>query len=138
MEFDLLPPNMQKELKKSYYEVPPLNRALVRKVIQSQFNRAPEEVFNTFELTAFAAASIGQVHQATNTSGDELAVKIQYPGIGDTIHQDLGILKLLLLKIPILAIQSKSIMIKTYLDELEVRFSEETDYKAYKHGGGEN
>ena len=48
-----------------------------------------EEVFATFEDEAIAAASIGQVHRATLPSGEEVAVKVQYPGVDKAIKSDL-------------------------------------------------
>lgn len=69
MELDILPEKYRKELEKSFHKVPPLNRVLVRKVIQNELGKPPEALFNQFDSTAFAAASLGQVYAAVLPDG---------------------------------------------------------------------
>ena len=64
METEVLPERVRQELSKSYHQVPPLNRVLVRKVIQDELGSTPEDLFKEFDSTALAAASLGQVHRA--------------------------------------------------------------------------
>ena len=78
MESGLPPDKLQKELEKSWHQVPPLNRVLVRKVMLEEFGQSPDQLFSAFEGTAFAAASLGQVHDARLPDGTRAAVKIQY------------------------------------------------------------
>jgi predicted unusual protein kinase regulating ubiquinone biosynthesis (AarF/ABC1/UbiB family) len=59
MEMDIFPPEITKELQKSYHKVPPINRTLARKTVQNALEKPPESIFETFESTAFAAASLG-------------------------------------------------------------------------------
>jgi predicted unusual protein kinase regulating ubiquinone biosynthesis (AarF/ABC1/UbiB family) len=122
MELDLLPPEVCKELEKSYNQVPPLNRALVRKVVQEALGGPPEAHFQEFNLEAFAAASLGQVHRARSKDGEPLAVKIQYPGIQKTIRSDLRMVKA--------AFRSfmEYDLMEPALEEIEERLIEETDY----------
>ena len=75
-ESDIIPESIRKELEKSYSQVPPINRALVRKIIINNFNNPPEKVFEFFNLKAFAAASLGQVHLAKSKEGEYLAVEL--------------------------------------------------------------
>ncbi len=96
LELDILPEAVCRELARSYHQVPPINRALARKVVQDGLGRPPEVVFRQFDPRAFAAASLGQVHRAVSVEGQELAVKIQYPGIADTIQSDVSLLRRLL------------------------------------------
>ena len=70
--------------------------AMVREVFLDELGREPEDLFAFFDRNAFAAASLGQVHRARLHSGEEVAVKIQYPGIARTIKSDLRNLRLLL------------------------------------------
>ncbi|MHC1712227.1 MAG: ABC1 kinase family protein [Solidesulfovibrio sp.] len=123
MEFDLFPPEVMEELKKSSHEVPPLNRALARKVVQNALGRPPEEVFRTFDSQAFAAASLGQVHRATTKEGETLAVKIQYPGIGETIQSDMQLMRSILRAMP------DHRFMEPAMAEIETRLLEETDYR---------
>ena len=132
LEHGLLPKEFQEELQKSCYQVPPLNRALIRKMIQSQLKQSPEEIFKKFDLTAFAAASIGQVHKAITKDNVSVAVKIQYPGINQTIAHDMKLLKILLLKLPMPGFKKKPKLISTFLTEFEKRFLDESDYEKEK------
>jgi predicted unusual protein kinase regulating ubiquinone biosynthesis (AarF/ABC1/UbiB family) len=68
---------------------PPMDPEASRQVIKEEFGAPAEEVFATFDENAFAAASIGQVHRATLHSGEEVAVKVQYPGVDEAVRADL-------------------------------------------------
>ncbi len=122
-ELDIFPPAVLKELEKSYNLVPPINRALIRKIIKNAFGHSPEAVFKTFEPKAFAAASLGQVHRAEAYSGRKLAVKVQYPGIRDTIRNDILLMKRALRPMP------EYNLIQPALKEIEGRLVEETEYR---------
>ncbi len=67
---------------------PPMPDSEVRRMIFEIFNKYPEELFLEFNPTPVAAASIGQVHWAKLHTGEEVAVKIQYPKIVDAIKYD--------------------------------------------------
>lgn len=129
-EADLLPEGMRKELAKACHKALPLNRALVLKVFQSEWGMAPGKLFREFDSTAFAAASLGQVHQAVSLSGQALAVKVQYPGIAATIKSDVKALRTLLVD---LAGRSGALprrdLLSDCLDEIEERLLEEVDYE---------
>lgn len=96
LETDMLPEAVCKELSRAYHQVPPINKALVRKVIQNELGAPPEKIFKSFDLEAFAAASLGQVHRAMTPDGRCLAVKIQYPGIAGTIESDMALVRQML------------------------------------------
>ncbi|CCN36843.1 putative UBIQUINONE BIOSYNTHESIS PROTEIN AARF [Vibrio nigripulchritudo SO65] len=117
-----VPESIRKELGKSCYQVPGINRALVRKIIHSQFGQYPETLFASFENTPFAAASLGQVHLAKDHNGNRLAVKIQYPGIDQTIRSDMTTLRQLLKLLP------SEYNFKQSLPYIEKSLLEEVDY----------
>ena len=123
LENDYLPESIRKELEKSYNQVPPINRALVRKIITNNFNKPPEIVFESFDLKAFAAASLGQVHLARSKDGEELAVKIQYPDISQTISNDIQLLK------TVLRPMAEYDIIKIALEEIKEVLLNETNYE---------
>jgi predicted unusual protein kinase regulating ubiquinone biosynthesis (AarF/ABC1/UbiB family) len=79
----------QETLQKLLDKAPPLSPEAAVKVISEELDALPTEVFATWEHEPFAAASIGQVHRATTKGGDEVAVKVQYPGIDKAIKNDL-------------------------------------------------
>ncbi|MCU7904479.1 MAG: AarF/ABC1/UbiB kinase family protein [Candidatus Thiodiazotropha sp. (ex Epidulcina cf. delphinae)] len=123
METHLLPESLRRELSKSYHQVPPLGRPLVRKVIQQAFGASPEAVFSGFDFKAFAAASLGQVHAARNGHKEDLAVKLQYPGIDVTIDNDMQLVRLLVKR------TRYARLLLSSLDEIEQRLREEVDYR---------
>ncbi|MBW2615932.1 MAG: AarF/ABC1/UbiB kinase family protein [Deltaproteobacteria bacterium] len=89
---DLIPLEYIKELSKLQDQVPPFPYEDVRETLKSETGKFPEELFERFDETPLAAASIGQVHRATLKDGEEVAVKIQRPGIRKTIEVDLEIM----------------------------------------------
>jgi predicted unusual protein kinase regulating ubiquinone biosynthesis (AarF/ABC1/UbiB family) len=93
MEIEFLPEVYRNELAKSASEVPPMNRALLGKVLRRELEAPPQKVFRSFEPVPFAAASLGQVHAAEDADGRPLAVKVQYPGMADGVKTDLDLLK---------------------------------------------
>ncbi|MHC5111930.1 MAG: ABC1 kinase family protein [Planctomycetota bacterium] len=70
------------------FDAPPMHFSLLREHLHNELGRDPDEIFASFDKKAFAAASLGQVHRATLKSGQEVAVKIQYPNIARTITSD--------------------------------------------------
>jgi len=122
MELEMLPETFRKELEKSYNKVPPLNRAIVRKILKDVYQENPENIFKNFEENAFAAASLGQVHRAETKLGEQIALKIQYPGIKNTIESDLKLVRTVIKPFPDYA------FILPGLDEVEEKLIEETDY----------
>lgn len=116
-----LSPVYLEKIGKSFNAVPPLNRALIRKLVKQELGRYPNEVFESFESEAFAAASLGQVHRAT-FNGEEVAVKIQYPGIKQSIASDMSLLHFALKRF------AKGQNVDHLITEIEERLYEETEY----------
>ncbi|MCH9739792.1 MAG: AarF/ABC1/UbiB kinase family protein [Epsilonproteobacteria bacterium] len=116
-----LPQEYLDEISKSFSNIPPINRALIRKIIKQELRAYPQELFESFEANAFGAASLGQVHLATHES-KKIAVKVQYPGIAHTIESDLGILKFGLSRF------AGGKNIDHIMQEIEDRLYEEVDY----------
>ncbi len=131
METELLPERVRKELAKSYHQVPPLNRVLVGKVIENEFGSRPDKLFKCFDPEAIAAASLGQVHQAELDNGTSVAVKIQYPGIHQTIESDFKLLRKIAPQginlLPKSTRPTKEVL-DNAITEVESRLQEETNY----------
>ncbi|EIM65202.1 ABC1 kinase family protein [Desulfobacter postgatei] len=89
---DLIPLDLTRELAKLQDKVPSFSFEQVGQIILSEFGRPISEVFYSFEEAPFASASIGQVHRAELSSKEQVAVKIQRPGIRKTIEVDLEII----------------------------------------------
>ena len=118
-----LPDEFSEVMTQAQYSVPPINRSLVRSIIKRELGSYPEVLFDSFETNAIAAASIGQVHSARLKTGERVAVKIQYPGVRDTIASDLGLAKSLFRRF----IKNKN-ELDDYFDEIESTLRLETDY----------
>ncbi len=86
---DVAPEQFADVLGRLHFEAPPMHYSLLREFVRTELGADPEDVFDEFETTAFAAASLGQVHRARlKGSSQQVAVKIQYPNIGRTIRAD--------------------------------------------------
>lgn len=88
----ILPVAYQQQFTQAQYSAPPLSYPLVAKTFQNQFGKGPADMFDSFSKNAVNAASIGQVHSA-ELNEKKLAVKIQYPGVADSLKSDLKMVK---------------------------------------------
>ena len=123
MEKNLLPGAYVEKFSLAQFSVPPLSAPLVRKTFKKYHGEYPEDLYDTFATQSVNAASIGQVHKATK-DGKKLAVKIQYPGVADSISSDLAMVKPIALKM--FNMQAKDS--EKYFKEVEGKLLEETDY----------
>lgn len=130
MRRDLLPADAIDILRTTQSDLPPMSYAMIAEQIRRELGRRPEALFASFEHTAFAAASLGQVHRATLKDGTVAAVKIQYPGVDETVEQDLRNLKLLLATVDAIGrdVMRRNIDTAAIYGELEQRLREELDY----------
>jgi len=87
-----LPREYTEELEALQDDVPPQSYRRIKSTFVDSFGKQPNEVFRTFNVDPIAAASLGQVHEATNASGERLAVKILYPNVATIIKVDLKVL----------------------------------------------
>ncbi len=124
MDKSVLPQAYVEKFSLSQFSVPPLSPALVTKTFKNYFGKSPGEIFDSFDSSAHHAASIGQVHQAF-IDGKKLAVKIQYPGVSESIQSDLAMVKPIAMSM--FNIPSKGS--EKYFKEVENKLVEETDYE---------
>jgi len=92
MDRNLLPKAYQQKFTMAQYSAPPLSYPLVVRIFQQSLGKKPDQLFESFTKQAVNAASMGQVHQGIR-NGKTYAVKIQYPGISDTVKSDLAMVK---------------------------------------------
>ncbi|UII31785.1 AarF/ABC1/UbiB kinase family protein [Fulvivirga ulvae] len=124
MDKNALPAAYQDKFSLSQYSVPPLSYPLVVKTFQTYLGKGPDKIFDSFTKNAVNAASIGQVHQAM-LDGRKLAVKIQYPGVSDSITSDLRMVRPIATQM--FGISKKELDL--FMGEVESKLLEETDYK---------
>ncbi|WP_089331755.1 ABC1 kinase family protein [Hymenobacter mucosus] len=123
MEKNILPAAYANQFAQAQYQTPPLSGPLVVKAFRDAFGKSPFDLFDEFDLTARQAASIGQVHFARKGS-HTFAVKVQYPGVADSIRSDIRLVKPIALRV--LGLSEETV--RPYLQEVETRLVEETDY----------
>lgn len=124
MDKNLLPQAYVDKFTQSQYNAPPLSGPLIVQTFKKYFGKNPDQIFDKFNIRSTNAASIGQVHQA-ELNGKKLAIKIQYPGVGDSISSDLKLIKPFAFRM--LGMSEKELDI--YMREVEERLLEETDYE---------
>ncbi|MVN90331.1 ABC1 kinase family protein [Mucilaginibacter aquatilis] len=124
MDKNILPKAYVDKFSQSQYNAPPLSGPLIVQTFRKYFGKSPEQIYDKFNLRSTNAASIGQVHQA-ELNGQKLAVKIQYPGVGDSISSDLKLVKPFAFRL--LGMSEKELDV--YMREVEERLLEETDYE---------
>lgn len=124
MDKNILPKSYIEKFTQSQYNAPPLSGPLIVRTFTRNFGKTPEAIYDKFNLVSSNAASIGQVHEA-ELNGQKLAVKIQYPGVGDSISSDLKLVKPFAFRL--LGMSEKELNI--YIKEVEERLLEETDYE---------
>ncbi|MBK8444370.1 MAG: AarF/ABC1/UbiB kinase family protein [Sphingobacteriales bacterium] len=89
---DILPEALIAEFQKLQSHVPPFPADQARNIIESELGKKIEEVFADFQDVPIGSASIGQVHKARLRSGEAVVIKVQRPGIGSIVENDLSIL----------------------------------------------
>ncbi len=122
MDTGMMPDEFMEVMAEAQYNVPPMNRALVRKRIHDALGRFPKVLFDEFDLEAIAAASIGQVHRAQLDDGRDVAVKVQYPNVRETVQSDLAVARTLFKRL------IRGGEIDDHFQEVRARLQEETDY----------
>lgn len=124
---DYLPPLLTEILAGLRERAHPMPLSQVAKVLVEAWGKRWDDAFKQFSFTPLAAASIGQVHEATTRDGRHLAIKVQYPGVRKSIDSDVdnaaALFKLLQL-IP------KDFDLTTLLEEAKHQLHQEADYCA--------
>ena len=123
---DGLSPAVRQTLARLQDSVPPMSPPLAAAVIEEELGAPPEHAFARWDPRPIAAASIGQVHRAVTLDGRAVAVKVQYPGIAETIAADLRNVALLR---RMLRIAAPAQDVDALLSELRDRVGEELDYR---------
>src|SRR3954467_4031219 len=130
LELDGLPEDERDELQSRLAalrdDVPAVPFKDLEKLMRQEFGGPLKDVFSDFDERAFAAASIGQVHRATTVDGDEVAVKIQYPGVAEAVDTDLRNATLL---VPLVKRLAPGLDGKALAAEMRERIGEELDYE---------
>jgi predicted unusual protein kinase regulating ubiquinone biosynthesis (AarF/ABC1/UbiB family) len=141
LSYSLMSPMVPREYRSTYQtalarlrsEAPPMPAELARVVLERELGRRTESAFAEFDWEPLAAASIGQVHAARLRDGRAVAVKIQYPGVGEAIRADLKNAELLatLLSLAVAGLfpRRSNLDLRSTAREISARIVEELDYR---------
>ena len=123
---DALPPEYAEELAKLQSDAPPMGPAFVKRRMQAELGADWGKKFGSFELRSAAAASLGQVHRATDLAGAPLACKLQYPDMQSAVEADL---KQLAVLFAVHRRMDPAIDTREMAKEIGARVREELDYR---------
>lgn len=123
---DIVPDEFVATLEQLHFNAPAMHWSLLREMVFNELGDDPENIFASFEKNAFAAASLGQVHGARLKGGQDVAIKIQYPGVARTIREDFRNLFLFMLPARLSADWENT---REQFDDLRMRLERETDYE---------
>ena len=123
---DGFPEQYRAQLATLQADAPPMSADLAVATLESELGGPVHSFFSSFDDKPLASASIGQVHRAVRLDGRPVAVKIQYPGVGEAIRSDLQNTALLT---QIIGLVFRGLDTGPFLDELRSRVGEELDYR---------
>jgi predicted unusual protein kinase regulating ubiquinone biosynthesis (AarF/ABC1/UbiB family) len=117
---------LQRRLASLRDNAPAVGWKQMRKVLVSDWGERPERILAHIDTEPAASASIGQVYRGRTVDGQEVAIKVQYPGIAESVEADMRNLVLLT---PLLRQLMPGLEVKELLAELRERIVEECDYE---------
>lgn len=124
---DLVPPIYLEELTKLQDQLPPFPNAIAFRFIEEELGAPPNEIYAELSEEPVAAASLGQVYKGRLKTGEQVAVKVQRPGLAQRITLDLYILRQLALWVTKVVSRIRSDLVGI-MDEFGARIFEEMDY----------
>lgn len=104
---DIFPPEVAKAISKLQRQAPPMPFPAIQKQLEKELGQPIDNLFTSFDREPFAAASIGQVHKAILPNGEQVVVKVQYPGVDEACESDLKQVRLALRLMGVLKIDKK-------------------------------
>lgn len=126
---DMLPAEYCDAFSKLRAHVTPMPIQTVRTQVETELGRPIDEVFSDFDETALGSASIAQVHKATlRAEGIVVAVKVQRPGIVETVTDDLALMKRAVGLLEMLNTEGERLSVKDLVSELEHTSRDELDF----------
>lgn len=124
---DIFPPEVAKAIAKLQRQAPAVPFSEIQRQIEKELGKPLLEIFQSFDQTPFAAASIGQVHRAILPDGQAVVVKVQYPGVDEACESDLKQVRLALRLMGVLKIDKK--LQDQLFEEIYESLSSELNYE---------
>ncbi len=104
---DVFPPEVARAIAKLQRQAPAMPFSAIQSQVEKELGKPLNVAFQSFDPEPFAAASIGQVHKAILPTGEEVVVKVQYPGVDQACESDLKQVRLALRLMGVLKIDKK-------------------------------
>ena len=124
---DLLPPEIADALAVLQKASAPMPFSIIRRQLRQELGDDPKNLFQSFDETPFAAASIGQVHRATLNDGTDVVIKVQYPAVKESIDSDMRQLRRILRLGALFKVNEATM--DAIFDEIRIQLAEELDYE---------
>ncbi|WP_218915400.1 ABC1 kinase family protein [Brevundimonas subvibrioides] len=123
---EMLPPELSDILSRLRADARPMPQVQLKAALNRRWGRGWEARFHRFDFDPIAAASIGQVHRALTLEGEDLAIKVQYPGVRNSIDSDVDNVATLL---RISGLLPRELDVTPLLGEAKRQLHEEADYE---------
>ena len=104
---DVFPPEVARAIAKLQRQAPAMPFAEIKAQVEKELGKPLHQIFKSFDEQPFAAASIGQVHKALLPNGQQVVVKVQYPGVDEACESDLKQVRLALRLMGVLKVDRK-------------------------------
>lgn len=125
----LFPQDFVDEMQLCLDQVRPIPTSTVRKILEKELGKPPEEIFSYFEETPLASASIAQVHAARTQTGVEIVLKVQRPDIKSVLNTDMNLIQALAWVFEKFAPQFRSSGLAEMFEEFRKSILEEVDFQ---------
>lgn len=128
MRSEILPQSFCDELAKLRADADPMPYSTVLDVLATEYGRPADEVFAHIDPKPLGSASLAQVHRATLKTGEDVAIKVQRPGVRETMAQDVSIMRSIAKAATKVIRTSQIVDLKGVVEELWDTFESETDF----------
>ncbi|MEK0306003.1 ABC1 kinase family protein [Bifidobacterium favimelis] len=129
MRSEILPDSFCRELSKLRAEADPIPYATVVDTLTAEYKRPLDEIFSSIDPTPLGSASLAQVHRARLVTGEDVAVKVQRPGVRETMVQDIDIMRSIIKWASRFVHKTQVVDMKGVVEELWDTFQSETDFQ---------
>ena len=128
MRSEMLPPSFCDELAKLRADADPMPYETVLDTLAAEYGRPVDEIFAHIDAKPLGSASLAQVHRATLVTGEDVAVKVQRPGVRETMAQDVSIMRSIAKGATRVLRNTQIVDLKGVVEELWDTFQSETDF----------
>ena len=128
MRSEILPQSFCDELAKLRADADPMPYSIVLETLENEYRRPVDEIFAKIDPTPLGSASLAQVHRATLLTGEDVAVKVQRPGVRETMAEDVSIMRSLARGATKIMHNAQVVDFQGVVEELWETFDEETNF----------